>query len=75
MGKINVTIMFTLGDPGLNDLDRVYVKCEKYDSVSDYVDGHFDLLPNYPLENYVRLMLTKYQKAYGTQNQNPPQKE
>lgn len=75
MEKINIVITFTIGDPGNNGLDKCYVKCEKFDSVSDFVDGCFDLLPNYPLENYVRFMLTKYHQAYGTQNQNPPQKE
>lgn len=75
MEKINVVIKFTLGEPGLNGLDKCYVKCEKFDSVNDLVDGTFDLLPNYPLENYVRFMLTKYHQAYGTQNQNPPQEE
>lgn len=73
MEKINILLSFTLGEPSKNGLDKCYVKCEKIDG--DYVDGSFDLLPNYPLENYIRFMLTKFHQAYETQNQNSPQKD
>lgn len=76
MEKLTVSIIFLIGSPEENGLDKVKVTVKDFVNQEKTVEDIFDLLPSYPLENYVRFELTKFNQRYGTKEitQIPPQK-
>lgn len=69
MENLKVSLTFPISEK----LSKITVSVEEPGS-SNKVNQSFDLLPGYPLDNYVKFTLTKYQMQYG-KAQNSPQTE
>lgn len=52
-------------------ISKVTIDVTNLKKPSQTVKLVFDLLPNYPLENYVRIALTQFNIDYGSQNKTP----
>lgn len=55
-------------------LSKVTIDVTNVKKPSQTVKLMLDLLPNYPLENYVRMALTQFHIDYGSHNKTPQEK-
>lgn len=67
MDKLKVFLSFEVTEK----LSKVTVDVTNVIKPSQTVNLILDLLPNYPLENYVRMALTQFNIDYGSKNETP----
>lgn len=67
MEKLKVFLSFEVTEK----LSKVTIDVTNVKKPSQTVKLMLDLLPNYPLENYVRMALTQFNIEYGSQNKTP----